>query len=418
MKGIWRNRRQWLMLFSILFFVCAIIGMTGAGAQPVQAGFSVRRTPTPRRLPTATRTPTPWPIASPTPGSTTTVDGTWKIVTSPNVGTGTYGNQLNAVTLVSANDVWAVGFSPDPSGTPLYIRQSLIEHWDGISWSVVSSPNPAGDTATQLIGVAAVSASDIWAVGHYGTNFYQTLTEHWNGTSWSIIPSPNPGTGSDLKAVAAISANDVWAVGQYFVSSAYHSLAMHWNGATWTVFPTSTTGTLYGITALASNDVWAVGDQVIVHWDGANWSNAPFPQPPAGGATFYQLRGISATDANDIWAVGIESWTYNSGYLYRPVSYHWDGNLWSLVPNSGNTNEYFFGVMAIARNDVWAVGDNGQTQHWNGVAWSRVAAPYPDQGGRFNDVAAVSAGDVWAVGAYSQSGTNQLRTWTEHYTVP
>jgi hypothetical protein len=416
MQGIWWNRRLWLMLFSILFLASTFIASNRFGVQPVQAGISARKSPTPIRLPTATNTPTPWPNASPTPGPTTTVNGTWKIVSSPNVGTGTYGNQLNAVAVVSANDIWAIGFSPASSGTPLYVRQSLTEHWNGSSWNVISGPNPTGDTATQLFGVAAVSTNDVWAVGHYGSNFYQTLTEHWNGTGWSIIPSPNPGTSSDLRAVAAIAPNDVWAVGQYSTASAYHSLAMHWNGASWTVFPMPTSAMLYGITALAANNVWAVGEQVILHWDGASWSSIPFQEQQTG--TRYSLRSISATSTSDIWAVGFREWGYFSGYLDAPVSYHWNGSSWSLVPNLGTTYEYFWGVTAIAPNDVWAVGDNGQTQHWNGAAWSRVAAPYPDQGGRFYGVAAVSTGDVWAMGEYSQSGTNQLRTWTEHYTVP
>jgi hypothetical protein len=71
--------------------------------------------------------------------------------------------------VVSANDVWAVGFSPHPSGTPQYLRQTLIEHWNGSSWSVVPSPNPAGKTYVVLNGAAAISASDVWAVGHSGT---------------------------------------------------------------------------------------------------------------------------------------------------------------------------------------------------------------------------------------------------------
>lgn len=75
-------------------------------------------------------------------------------------------------------------------------------------------------------------------------------------------------------------------------------------------------------------------------------------------------------------------------------------------------NEVLSGVAAVASNDVWAVGDNGQTQYWNGAAWSRVSAPYPGLGGSFNGVAAVSASDVWAV------GTSDSLTWIDRYTVP
>jgi hypothetical protein len=338
------------------------------------------------------------------------------------VGTGTYGNRLNAVAVVSANDVWAAGFSPHPSGSPQYIRQTLIEHWNGSSWSVIPSPNPAGKTYVVLNGVAAVSANDIWAVGSSGDPSsipLQTLTEHWDGTSWSIIPSPSPGTynGNVLNAVAAISSNDVWAVGWYQSGPSGQeggALTMHWDGTSWTVIPNPSRWTLYAITAISSNDVWAVGEQSILHWNGTTWSIVSFPPPP--GDSYQILKGISAVSANDIWAVGYSQWSYFYGYRYAPLTYHWDGTRWSWVPNAGDIDNYLHAVAAIAANDVWAVGDNGQTQHWNGANWSVVAAPYPGLGGRFNGVAAASASDVWAVGYYGDGNQNQ--TWIDRYTVP
>ena len=413
-----------LLLLGVLLLMGALMGMAITGVQPGPASLSSRRTPTPTRTPahspTPTNTPTPTgvPTATPTPGPTTVVAGTWKIVSSPNVGTGTYGNELNAVTVVSANDVWAVGFSPAPSGTPLYIRQSLIEQWNGSNWSVISSPNPTGKPDVELNGVTAVSTSDVWAVGHSGDPSYapyQTLTEHWNGTGWSIISSPSPGAynGNDLAAVAAISSNDVWAVGWYQQSSksGLQALTMHWDGTSWTVVSNPGTADLYAITAIASNNVWAVGSQVILHWNGTAWSNVSFPLPP-GGSQYIAFKGISATSSNDVWTVGYRQWPYNEGYLEAPVTYHWDGTSWSLVYNAGMINEVLSGVAAIASNDVWAVGDNGQTQYWNGAAWSRVSAPYPGQGGSFYGVAAASASDVWAV------GSSDLLTWIDRYTVP
>ncbi len=443
MQSNWKYLKRWFIMLGTLLLAAALTGMViSSRAQPAQAGIlstrtsrptrtptrTPRLTRTPTRTPMPTNTPTPtWPpYASPTPGPTSVVNGTWKIVFSPNVGTGTYGNQLNAVAMVSASDIWAVGFSPDPSGQPMYIRRSLIEHWDGSSWSVITSPNVDGKPDVRLNGVAAASARDIWAVGHSGDPSavpYQTLTMHWDGTSWSIIPSPSPGTynGNDLTAVVAIASNDAWAVGWYQSGPNGQeggSLTMHWDGASWTVIPNHSKWTLYAITALASNDVWAAGYQVILHWDGASWSSIPFPMPQGGGNTSYTLRGVSATSAHDIWAVGYREWPYNEGYLDSPVTYHWDGTLWSLVPNAGTTYEYLWAVTSIAPNDIWAVGDNGQTQHWNGTAWSRVNAPYPDLGGRFYGVAATFASDIWAVGEYSQNVTYQLRTWIDRYTVP
>jgi hypothetical protein len=143
-------------------------------------------------------------------------DGTaWSVVDSPNQGT-SY-NYLSGVGAVSANDVWAVGSYYNGS-----TNHTLVEHWDGSAWSVVDSPNQ-GTGYNYLGGVGVVSANDVWAVGSYYNGYpdpYQTLVEHWNGTAWSIVSSPNPGTSYDeLFGVAANrasgSANDVWAVGYY-----------------------------------------------------------------------------------------------------------------------------------------------------------------------------------------------------------
>jgi photosystem II stability/assembly factor-like uncharacterized protein len=115
--------------------------------------------------------------------------GTWNVVPSPN-GNESRGSALRAVATVSATDVWAVG------GGQLAGSKTLIEHWDGVQWSVVTSPNP-GSNYDILDGVTAVSASDVWAVGYDGNTggVAQTLTEHWDGAQWSVVTSPNPGTG-------------------------------------------------------------------------------------------------------------------------------------------------------------------------------------------------------------------------------
>jgi|GEM_PF-5114162 len=86
-------------------------------------------------------------------------------------------------------------------------------------WNISASPN-VGAGSNQLNGVAAISASDIWAVGFAypstSTGVSQTLTEQWNGTSWSVVPSLSDGTGqvgNDLLGVAAITTGNVWATG-------------------------------------------------------------------------------------------------------------------------------------------------------------------------------------------------------------
>jgi hypothetical protein len=93
-------------------------------------------------------------------------------------------------------------------------------------WVVVPSPNPSS-SANYLTSVSALSESDVWAVGGFeDTNFrLMTLIEHWDGATWSVVPSPNPSaTGDYLGGVLALAQNNVWAVGNYVHGSVQASL--------------------------------------------------------------------------------------------------------------------------------------------------------------------------------------------------
>jgi hypothetical protein len=122
--------------------------------------------------------------------------------------------KVGGLTALSPTDVWAAGGITAPDHVPLV---PAAEHWDGTSWSLVSVPNPNPGAIyydITLSGIAAIAAHDIWAVGSFANanNVEQTLTEHWDGTSWSIIPTPTDGFGF-LKAVSARSDGTVVAVG-------------------------------------------------------------------------------------------------------------------------------------------------------------------------------------------------------------
>src|SRR5204863_1223407 len=88
-------------------------------------------------------------------------------------------------------------------------RSNVDRALDGSTWSIAPSPNP-GAGNNELYGVAAMAANDVWAVGTYYASGgpYHTLIEHWNGSSWSAVPSP---PGSSL--FGAVAANHIWAVG-------------------------------------------------------------------------------------------------------------------------------------------------------------------------------------------------------------
>lgn len=76
---------------------------------------------------------------------------------------------------------------------------------------------------TILHGVAAVSPGDAWAMGFTGAF---TLIERWNGSSWSVFSSPN--VVGRLNAATAITACDVWAVGHRYVENVgFRTLNVH-----------------------------------------------------------------------------------------------------------------------------------------------------------------------------------------------
>ncbi len=348
--------------------------------------------------------------------------GVWTVISSPNQGT--KDNQLLGVAPVSASDIWSVGnYNAGPYTMSL---RTLAEHWNGSSWSIVSTPNAAKAKTTgdydSLQGVATVSTSNVWAVGYSGNLSVaadKTLIEHWNGSAWSIVSSPNPYTTQDLYGVAAVSSSDIWAVGEGFsYSSGYTTLTEHWNGTAWSEVSSPGYVALRGVTVVASNNVWAVGGSQILHWNGTSWSLVSSPQPPNGDG--YQLDAVAAVSASNIWAVGYEEIAAGCGYVYDTLVEHWDGSSWQLAPganpNAGTT--FLNGVTALSATSVWAVGITlGQSfvEKWNGTQWARVSSPNPSatQDSLQAATAIPATGDVWAVGEDFNTATSSYQTLVE-----
>src|SRR5262249_55133885 len=141
---------------------------------------------------------------------------------------------LNGLAVLADNDAWAVGYYQNGIPNP---AQTLIEHWDGLTWSIQPSLNPGTDN--HLTGISALAANDIWAVGDTYNGTTQTLIVHWNGSQWSRVPSPTHGPGySDLlTGVAALSVGNIWAVGYTIHSGATQTLIEHWDGTQWQIVP-------------------------------------------------------------------------------------------------------------------------------------------------------------------------------------
>jgi hypothetical protein len=316
---------------------------------------------------------------------------------------------LQAVSATSPTDAWAVGSRWTGTQT-----STLIQHWDGAGWTKIPSPSPGGENGSYLQGVSAVSADDAWAVGNYFANAdlteVRTLIEHWDGTSWTVVPSPSPKGYVNLADVSAVSATDAWAVGVQRTADETTTVIEHWDGTSWTRVPNPLAGgpeQLFGVSALSATDAWAVGHYdngtqdyqgLVEHWDGTSWTVVPSPSPSPG---VVELRGISAVSANNVWAVGSYAGT-------KTLIEHWDGTSWAKVPSpSPSADASLWGVSASSANDAWAVGSfaygsRGFTKtlivHWDGTSWTRVSSPTPGGNDRLFGVSAVSATDALVVG--------------------
>lgn len=252
-------------------------------------------------------------------------DGTnWSIISSPSPGS--INVYLAGVAASSSTDIWAVGtfnFANRPQHT-------LVEHWDGTQWSVVQSPSPRLGSDT-LNAVTVVSPTNVWAVGYINSQsgIGSTLIEHWNGTQWRVVTSPNPGISTNvLTGVTQIpGTRQLWSVG-YDYTSQGQTLISQWKNRVWTTISSQNPGTsnniLSSVTANSANNAWTVGTYVtgqssnqftlIEHWDGTSWSVVSSPNP---GAQFNWLMGVTRVPGTkQIWAVGFSN---DPGSPYRTL---------------------------------------------------------------------------------------------------
>jgi hypothetical protein len=208
----------------------------------------------------------------------------WSQVPSPSPG-GRQGSSLSDVSAVSASDAWAVGcygFNPNTGGS-----STLALRWDGTRWAQVATPSPGNPRAACLASVSALSATDAWAVGYFipsaTSGAQKPLILHWDGARWAQVANPAPGDTlvTELNGVAAISPSDVWAVGDVFNgnSQTQRTLVFHWNGTRWASVPAPSPGfgTLYGTDGVSAAEAWAVGygtGSLILRWNGSRWTES------------------------------------------------------------------------------------------------------------------------------------------------
>lgn len=216
-----------------------------------------------------------------------------------------------SASMVSANDVWAVGL------------HGFVQHFDGAAWQLVGV-----GTTVNLNGVWMASATDGWMVGDGGT------LRRWNGTAWTTVAS---GTAASLRGVAGTAANNVWVVGD--------QVTLHWNGTRWTSAAVSQ----------FFRNVYVPPDGKVVASDGGQvWQlTSGGWQPVSNTPSFthdYVVFGISGA-GNTAYAIGED---HQVIFFSDPTLEAWDGTAW----NYQSTSDTYTGVYGDGRH-VYAY-DRGQ----------------------------------------------------------
>jgi len=192
----------------------------------------------------------------------------------------------------------------DDQGTD---QAPLADHWDGSEWSLTKAPGPASTNSggvgseTTLNSVSCPSASSCMAVGTYDrpgpSETEVTFAERWDGSTWRVVPTPNPagtaGLPISLVSVSCSSSSSCVAVGGYSKGKFGYPLAETWDGSTWSLVqapepPGTSTGGLSGVSCSsptnckAAGTFWGKGDvsrPLVEHWDGSSLALLATPGP-------------------------------------------------------------------------------------------------------------------------------------------
>jgi hypothetical protein len=149
----------------------------------------------------------------------------WKAASTPEPEKATFG-ALTGISCTSATSCMAVGNYKNSIGKTTV----LADYWNGTSWSLKEAKEPTGAEASELLGVSCTSSEYCVAVGVFtnGSEVRRTLAENWNGKEWTLESTPNP-SGSSASGYQGVSctAVEVCNAAGWYVNSVEKPVAGH-----------------------------------------------------------------------------------------------------------------------------------------------------------------------------------------------
>ena len=298
---------------------------------------------------------------------------------------------LSSVSCSSTTHCFAVGsYVPSGANDSDAVHQTLIELWNGASWSVFASPNTAATDSNALASVSCVNASYCMAVGTVSTSVgMNTLAETWTGSSWSIVTTPNAqvplGRGNFLTSVSCAAVTSCMAVGNIgwaggLVQSADEPLLELWDGTTWSIEPypqitpnasggmATSTALLLGVSCPTTTFCAAVGtymttypdpvanQTLVLTWNGSMWSRSASPNTDANDMD--SLSAVSCTSATACSAVGsVDPYDSNAPPVLIESLI---GSTWGIItsPGGAGTSRALDSISCTSAAACNAVGAN------------------------------------------------------------
>jgi hypothetical protein len=288
----------------------------------------------------------------------------------------------------SASDVWAVTGEANGEG--------MIWHYNGASWTSTTPPRRVA-----LIGVYALNASNVFAVGDSGTAF------RYDGTKWTQLTGiPNP--TRPLYTVWAASPTDVYAAGA-------SGVVYRWDGTAWSsLTPSIAPDAIFSLSGSAANNIVGVGSNgAAFRWNGSTWNRIG---PVIPDSSFWTVHVLSPTEVYAIgdgaslmrydgtswttvrrwqlgWCVALYSFGASATYTGCPIGQtnvvkNGESTLISLSPT-------FWGASMLSPTAAYVVGDAYSIVRLSGGTSTTVSLK---EGGAYLGVWAENANNVIAVG--------------------
>lgn len=267
-------------------------------------------------------------------------------------------SSLGDVWGINPKDVYALG-----AGGP---NASKFWHYNGESWNDITSSLPLQNLKNPLLSkILGSSKNDIWITGNSSSpnNVAQSLVLHYNGVSWN---ADNSIQGLGIYNISKLG-NSIW------VSD--HDNIYQYNGTNFVkrqLFPDllilikNKYQSLHNI-SLAVTDTSTYATMWLDNHNGSSETDKYY-------FVSYKNDTWTVIDSlidNNMDKWGFYLWYSPAGNLYSFYKniYKWDGNNWDKILQ---TNSRIIKMFGTSDNNIFAVGSGASVYHFNGIDWKKI----------------------------------------------